>query len=285
MSGTLSSRKVDKAVTPVITIMQRLHEDDVSGFLLSKKKKGVKHICLPARLSESVSPSVLANNYINGLLDPNRLSEDILTESKADLGSLQFAGQFQQEPAPMDGYLIKAEWFPLFRPTAELISLPRYFDSDTAYGKEQSDNSATICYSVKDGTIYVWNVWLAKLPFNEFIPAYKDHLDLFRYTEESKIYIEPKASGTDIIQVLSSEGLNVKASESPKDNKMTRLQAALPKIETGHVKLLANQSWIEPFLAELMQFPVGKNDDQVDVLSSIVRRHLIQQSKWTYISN
>ncbi|MBE0666685.1 MAG: hypothetical protein IH593_03335, partial [Bacteroidales bacterium] len=71
---TLSSRKVKKANTPMVTIMQRLDELDVTGTLLAKKGTTIRHICLPAELSDKVKPESLKSKYVNGLLDPNRLS-------------------------------------------------------------------------------------------------------------------------------------------------------------------------------------------------------------------
>ena len=108
---TLSSRKVDKANTPVVTIMQRLHEDDVTGYLLKKKGETIRHICLPAEDSENVLPSELRQRYVDGLLDPVRLPRAVLEEARTDLGSRGYAGQYDQRPAAAGGNIIKEDWF------------------------------------------------------------------------------------------------------------------------------------------------------------------------------
>jgi hypothetical protein len=52
---TLSMRKRDKAVTLTVTVMQRLHQSDQTGYELKHNKEGIYHICLPAELNDSVA--------------------------------------------------------------------------------------------------------------------------------------------------------------------------------------------------------------------------------------
>ena len=87
MDTTLSTRKVNKSVTPTILVMQRLHELDCTGNWLKKKGKKLKHICLPAELSKDVKPAELREKYIDGLFDVNRLTKEDLKGLKIDLGS------------------------------------------------------------------------------------------------------------------------------------------------------------------------------------------------------
>ena len=137
---TLSSRKVDKAVTPTITIMQRLHQDDVTGYLLSKKKDKIKHINLPAEDCEDVEPAELRKNYVDGLLDPIRLNRDVLAEAKIDLGSRGYAGQFMQKPSAEGGNIVKESWFRKIS-LAEFNALryneTMHFFVDTAYDEKK----------------------------------------------------------------------------------------------------------------------------------------------------
>ena len=103
MDVTLSTRKVNKSVTPTILVMQRLHELDCTGNWLEKKGKKIKHICLPGEESVSIKPKELKQNYVNGLLDPVRLKTTDLEELKLNLGSYGYAGQIMQVPTPLDG--------------------------------------------------------------------------------------------------------------------------------------------------------------------------------------
>lgn len=103
MSRTLPTRKVNKEVTVTILIMQRLDHKDCTADMLRKKGKRIRHIVLPASLDYEVKPASLAENYIDGLLDPVRMPVSVLEEARADLTPLIYAGQFGQSPKPREG--------------------------------------------------------------------------------------------------------------------------------------------------------------------------------------
>ena len=120
MSETLPTRKVNKAVTPTILIMQRLHQNDCTSIMLERaeearkadglNKAKIRHICLPAEIienSSTVIPADLKDFYIDGLMDPVRLSRSTLNESLAALGNYGYAGQFLQNPIPLGGGMFK----------------------------------------------------------------------------------------------------------------------------------------------------------------------------------
>ena len=112
---TLSTRKVDKAVSMSILIMQRLAQNDPTGEAL-KKKKNIKHICIPGEIRtegyrEKVNPSELVDNYVEGLLDPVRMPWNVLKDMEADLGQYGYSGQVGQNPVPPGGGMFKVDHF------------------------------------------------------------------------------------------------------------------------------------------------------------------------------
>jgi predicted phage terminase large subunit-like protein len=109
MSEVLPTRKVNKEVCPTWLIMQRLHQNDPSGFLIEKWRGKVRHICLPAELSPHVKPVKLRRKYKDGLMDPVRLSRKVLGDALTDLGDYGYAGQFLQNPVPKSGGMFKPE--------------------------------------------------------------------------------------------------------------------------------------------------------------------------------
>ncbi|GAF72001.1 unnamed protein product, partial [marine sediment metagenome] len=106
MSETLFTRKVDKEVTPTILIMQRLHQNDCTQHMLDTYDD-VRHVCLPAEDDENVKPTELRARYVDGLLDPYRLSKKVLASEFKALGEFGYAGQFAQRPAPRGGAMFK----------------------------------------------------------------------------------------------------------------------------------------------------------------------------------
>ncbi len=87
----------------------------------------------------------------------------------------------------------------------------------------------------------------------------------------NEVIIEDKGSGTSLIQDLSCEpGMPRPIPFKPDSDKITRMSAQSSRIEAGQVHLPRQERWLEDFRAELLQFPNGKYDDQVDSLSQLL---------------
>jgi predicted phage terminase large subunit-like protein len=265
---TLSTRKKDKESSVTITVMQRLHENDTTGNELKKEGKRIKHICLPAQLSNNVKPKELAENYIAGLLDVNRLSKSILEEQKRDLGSYGYSGQFMQNPTPEGGGKIKSEWFQFIDEKLLPLGNDDLF-IDGAYTKDsENDPSGFLVTRFKGNTLYILHAtskWLELPGLLNFIPNYVDN---FNFTINSKILIEPKASGKSTKQMLTEKTrLNAVEIKSKLviEGKESRAQVAAVKIETGRV-VLVKGSWNDEFIDQLIGFPNKEHDEYIDLI-------------------
>jgi predicted phage terminase large subunit-like protein len=87
------------------------------------------------------------------------------------------------------------------------------------------------------------------------------------------IVIEDKGSGMSLIQDLEREniaGVPYPIAFTPETDKVTRMHAQSAKIEAGHAHLPRRAEWLEDFRTELLQFPKGRHDDQVDSLSQFL---------------
>ena len=128
---TLMPRLNDKRDGRIIVIMQRLHQNDLTGHLL-EKNEGWRVVRLPAIAEEDEAFSVPTR--FGGVRTYSRKKgealhaerEDLATleKMKSSLGSYNFAGQYQQSPAPQGGGMIKEHWFNSYTPQ----SLPETFD-------------------------------------------------------------------------------------------------------------------------------------------------------------
>jgi predicted phage terminase large subunit-like protein len=262
--------------------MQRLHDEDTTGHELKKKKKNIRHICLPGRLTDDVKPAELRERYVNGLLDPNRLSYDTLDKMLTELGSYGFAGQILQTPIKEGGNMVKKDWFGTYSMSKlkeevaeEKRTLVWHTTMDGAYTEqEKNDPSALLCYAEWKNSIYIRDVAAVRMEMPELIRFIPEFVKRNDYSPKlSKIYIEPKANGLSVAQVLKKETkLNVILDTPPKDDKVVRLQACIPFIESGRVFILKEAGFLVPFLNEVCLFPSADHDDQVDVLTMAVRR-------------
>lgn len=276
---TLSTRKVDKELTPTIVIMQRLHESDVTGAILKKAGLRVHHICLPAELSSNVKPAHLASYYKKGLFDSVRMSPAVLQQMRAALGSYGYAGQFDQTPSPADGGIFKKSWFEIVdkaRPFGAVV----HFRLDTAYtAKQTNDPTAILAYYRQGNEVFVLDCQSVRLEFPELCKFITTYVANTGGSHRSKIKIEPKASGKSVVQELRRmTALNVMEDRPPKDDKVTRANGASPKCEAQRVKLHRGQ-WNDDFLNELAAFPNGAHDDKVDVLVATVHDELMEETK------
>ena len=280
---TLRSRlnNPDKGV--FIVIMQRLHEQDLTGMLLEKEPENWQHICLPAEVSDLVKPKELKQFYTDGLLFPKRLSKSTLDSFKLGLGSYGYSGQYSQIPSPDQGGIFKGDWFNIIKRLPENInsdSLKWDFYLDTAYtNKQENDATAMMCAAFHNNELYIREVKAVRLEFPELIKEIQAFTFSNGYTNRSRIYVEPKASGKSIVQMLKrSTGLNVIEDKPPSQDKVSRASSISAFVESGRVNLLDGR-YIDSFLNELKAFPNGSHDDQVDTLVMAIDRNTNRRKK------
>jgi len=276
---TLSTRKIDKANTPIILIMQRLHELDPAGNWIKKAEesgKRIRHICLPATSDYPVLPEELSKIYTDGFLDPVRLGPKVLSEAKTDLGSREYAGQYGQQPAALEGNIILREWLPVLpyhKAPAGARKALKEFVADTAYKeKTENDPSGILCYSEFKGYVFLWDYVEVRASFGKLIntmTAFIEEHGTRRFDAgpvTSPVYIEPKASGTSIFQYLRDyTALNVAEWKMPEGDKIARVNSISHILETKRV-VLVEGPWNESFIDQCARFPDGAHDECVDTL-------------------
>lgn len=261
---TLRSRLNNPSNGVFVIIMQRLHENDLTGNILENDKDNWEHISLPAELSDNVKPSHLKDFYTDGLLFPKRLSKEVLDSFKTGLGSYGYSGQYMQLPSPAEGGLLKKQWFEVVK---EMPEMTVNFFLDTAYtAKQHNDATAMMCAGYINNTLYIKEVSAVRMEFPELLKEIQKFVERNGYNHSSRIYVEPKASGHSIIQQLKrTTGLNVIADKPPTQDKISRVSAVSALVEAGRVKLMDGR-YVDPFLDECAAFPNAAHDDMVDVL-------------------
>lgn len=250
--------------------MQRLHEDDLVGHVL--KQEPWELVSLPA-IAESDDVHVYETPYgrvqhrrrAGEALHPERESLETLAHVEQTLGAYHFAGQYQQTPAPLEGGLVKREWF-------------RYYAADPPHGFEQivqswdtankaselANYSVCTTWGLVNRQRYLLDVWRQQVNYPELKRAV---MALARQWRATVILIEDRASGTQLLQELQAEGLWTVTAIQPVGDKVMRLHAQTAVIEQGRVWLPHEAPWLEPLLHELTTFPKSAYDDQVDALA------------------
>jgi predicted phage terminase large subunit-like protein len=267
-SHTLYSRLNNKRTGAIVVIMQRLHEDDLVGHVLTQEPWEV--ISFPAIAEEDevhkIETILRPRTFIRRrgeALHPEREPLDTLDRIRQTIGEYNFAGQYQQSPAPLGGGLVKAEWFKYYGEKDRPESFDRIVQSwDTANkATELSDFSVCTTWGVKGKDLFLLAVFRQRLEYPALKRAVREQLCQFGANE---VLIEDKASGTQLIQELIADGCHGVTRYQPTCDKIMRLHAQTALIENGFVHIPETAPWLAVYLHELTVFPKGKHDDQVD---------------------
>jgi len=270
LSQTLSTRKIEKAITPTILIMQRLHQNDASGHMLAKKKN-ILHISLPGEIRnfpDKVKPSELKNHYVDGLLDPTRMPWPVLNDMEADLGQYGYAGQVGQHPVPPGGGMFKPDNIKIVdSPSSFSQGRPvRYWDKAGSDGRGAFTAGVKLTklrnnrYCIMDVVRGQWSTDEREKMIRA--TAEKDGVDTVIYLEQ-----EPGSGGKDSIlsSVRNLDGFSAHA-DRPTGDKVFRADPFSVQVNIGNVEMLEGP-WNGAFIEEMRFFPKGTYKDQIDAVS------------------
>jgi predicted phage terminase large subunit-like protein len=268
--GTALSRLDDPKSIKIFVTMQRLHSDDLAGILI---ERGWPKLVLPAIATEPadylLGASETHHRPAGELLQRNRDSSQALEELQREIGSRNFAAQYQQDPTPADGNMIKAAWLGSYDAARAAPKYRRVVVSCDPAGKAhaQSDYTAIVVAGIADKVVHVlhvarghWTVMQMRARIVELAAEWKPTL----------VIIEDTASGTGLIQLLGEQKALSVIGRHPSGDKETRLARHQGRFEALRILLPTDAPWKAEFVRELLAFPNGRNDDQLDALLQIL---------------
>ena len=263
-NNTIRSRVNDRD-TPIIVIMQRLHEDDMSGFLLNGGSgEEWTHLCLPA----------LDENNIPLWEDKHNFKE---LEALRQADRYTFAGQYMQTPSPDEGGEWRKDWFDIVLKEQLNPNIKWEMIIDGAYTNNTKNDPTGIQIVGKLASdIYIYSSIDKYLEMPELLKFIPEHI-ISTGLNIATILIEPKASGKSLKQLLKDKtNFNVVEidSEMVGMSKIEMARAVSPYIEGGRV-ILVKGSWNEHFLHQVSIFPNGKHDEHIDLTCYAIDRNLI----------
>lgn len=269
-ASAIANRWRNPAKGVLIVVMQRLHVDDFTAFLLRLRKDTV-HLNIPA-----VAPADMTFHlgddevyrFSEGeLLEPERLSDEVLEELRAGQGNVHFQAQYMQAPVKTGGCPINPDWFRTY------TELPKYdyriISLDPAFTENGGDFSAALVCDVVGDDIYVVH--------GEQVQH--DYPNLLRWIEKldkawkpDLFLIEAIGAGKGIWGLLRERDFHHVATIETHNGlpKLRRMEMVSPMIEAGRVLLPANTEWARQFLGLIGSFPYGPSDDWPDALSQLL---------------
>jgi predicted phage terminase large subunit-like protein len=276
--NTLVTRPDDKKAARIVVVMQRVHEGDLVGYL--QEQGGFEILNLPAiaQVSSNYRTGQRSSHWrlAGEILHPEHESAEILLGIKRDMGSMQFSAQYQQTPVPAGGTFIKRAWLKSYS-ASEISSQPRdriVISWDIALSETQTgDSSAGVVLLNRGDKFYVLEVAKGQFLFGRLISKI---LDMSKRYLRSTLLIEESPISLGLIQALRENNINV-VTVKPTNDKVSRVISQSALLEGGSVLFPERAEWLDDFIGELLSFPGGRHDDQVDAL---VQGLAYQRGQW-----
>lgn len=277
-----TNRLNDQNKDCMVAVGQRIHENDVSGYIIKERPDWV-HLNLPAFYEPArhcITP--IWEDWRRGegeLLWPERFSKEALEGLQRDLGATGFAAQYQQTPVPSAGGQFKQKWFRHYTQTDKAYCLVTPDDiKQVLINRCRIIITVDLAISQKETADYtVIAVW-AITPDKDLllIDRIRDRLDnpeqqqaistAYHRWHSEFIQIESVAYQLAIIQQLRRQGLPVREYKPIRD-KVARASTAAVYYEGGRIYHPKQAHWLAEFEDELLKFPLAAHDDQVDATS------------------
>ncbi|MCP5403736.1 MAG: phage terminase large subunit [Novosphingobium sp.] len=271
-SGTLLTRLNNKRCGLIISIQQRLGEDDLPARLL---EAGAEHLCLPAcDDTETVHDIGFGRQYRRQpgeVLRPDDEPREVLDSYRREMGPRDFATQYLQLPAALEGNVIRIDRFARFEldefPRERFMKLVQSWDTATSE-ELRADYSVCMSFGYLEGKWYLLDVLRGHFAY----PKLRDLVIAQQQRWKANlVLIEDAGAGSHLCQDLGSRSDWRPRPIRPEADKITRMVGQLALVEDGEILLPVSAPWLDTLLSELRAFPTCKHDDQVDALSQFLK--------------
>ncbi len=272
------SRLNSKSDGVIVIVMQRLHHNDLCGYLEKKDNHNWQILKIPALAESRILYNIGNKNYVmekDETIHKDREKKEYLTRLASEIGQDNFAAQYLQDPVNNFISILSLKDISYYQ------SLPHNFDYiiqswDTAIKtNEESDYSVCSTWYIISDKYYLVHILREKLAYPDLK---KQVVKLSKQYSPKYICIEDKASGQSIIQDLRNEGYMNVIPVKPKLDKITRFASIVPYFQSARI-LFPNQSpYLNILIDELTKFPNSNHDDIVDSISQAIN-YLVNQKK------
>ena len=266
---SLFSRLDNKREARIVSIQQRLHQDDFAAYLVEKGT--FHHLSLPSIAEiRQTFPLFGGRTWlreIGDILSPDREPKDVLDQIRAEIGNYAFQAQYQQDPSPGMGDFLTMDDLHLVDEIPDPGRIVRCVQSwDTAVKDgPRCSYSAGLTFGWHDGEErwYLVDVIRERLKFPDLLDRIRAAR---RHWRADRVLIESTNLGSGALDILRKEVRSVYVPVTATEGKIERFVAQTDWMRSGQLVIPTNRPWFDPFRRELLQFPKGGND-QVDALT------------------
>lgn len=307
----MSSRLNDPEKDAFVVIMQRLHQEDLTGHIMDREMEDWTWLCLPMEFEEDRRCTTMIDGHEfwtdprvdeGDLLCPNRFSKESVDRIARSMGPFQASGQLQQSPTPKGGGIIKEEWWLPWSDPLDNTKNPGYpaiefvlAALDTAYTeKEENDPSALTIWGVfrdehGNPKVILMYGWSERLEFSDLVEKVMDTCTTTKKANPKSKYrfpvdrliIESKASGLSVYQEIHKQiqisgKFGVELFDPKKyGDKTARLYSVQHLFSSDMIYVPwiypLGFTWVNEVIQQVSLFPKAKHDDYVDTVSMALR--------------
>lgn len=274
----------------IVIVMTRWHYEDLAGFLLERKTDDWKVLSLPA-IAESKCE--LTKREVGDALWEKFYPTSKLRQIRNNIGSREWNAQYQQRPLDEEGSIFKLKDFKRYEyrqiveydvlsiihrepPSEKPFGIKQIVISwDTAFKESQiNDPSSATVWGISKNGYYLIHVFNNHLSFPKLKYWTKKLWNRYVQWEIGGpilVIIEDRGSGQSLIQVIKDETKIPILGIYPEKNKVLRAEEVSTMIEGGRVYLPDEAPWLVPYETNMCQFPLGREDDDVDSTTQFLK--------------
>jgi predicted phage terminase large subunit-like protein len=265
-----------------IMIQQRIHPEDVVGDILEREPNKWEILCLPAEYNPK-------SKCFTGLgfedprtedgesLNPKIWTPEVIADRKLNLGPIAYAAQYDQNPVPRSGGIVKIDDFRTYEELPPMDQCIMAMQSwDTAQKKSKETHSFWACTT--------WLKFLIDESYRYYmVDMFEERMDYpdgkaqVKYMAKERftfpidlVLIEDKATGIPLIQELPLDKVmrgTFVVGMCPEADKESRMRIENLAIRSGQVWLPLHADWTHDFYKAIASFPGGRRGDIIDSFS------------------
>ena len=254
----------------IVLIMTRWHEDDLAARILAEPGSRWEVISIPAEAEENDPLGRMPGEMLWG--DDDYGYADVMRTAKATQPARNWSALYQQHPTPDEGNYFNRNWLVPYDRAPPLERMRVYGGSDYAVTADGGDFTVHITIGVDpSGEMYLLDVWRGQTTSDKWIEAFCDLVRRWKplYWAEEQGQIKASLGPFIDMRMRARSAYTVREMFPTRADKATRARSMQARMSLDKLHVPVHAPWYAAFENELLSFPAGKHDDQVDAIGLI----------------
>ena len=303
LKETLPTRLNNQNTGKIINVQQRLHYQDVTGYIQENLSSLYDFVQIPLEAEENETYVGKITGKVwkrkkDEVLWPARMGKEQVSALRLQLGSHAYQAQQQQNPTPEGGSILNSDWFKIYNATPQqFITNMREFEPERFAScqlvfswdmnfKVAKDTDYVGClvglHDLANEKLYIVDYMKERLTFTQVLVRMMSMHERWQDSELPILHIvEEKANGSAVIDVMRQRIAGVIPFDPGNQDKVTRMKVASPYVESGSIFIPGEHkaSWTPSLITELVKFPFLEHDDIPDAFSQLLIRAFVSERK------